>query len=74
MKTDLAQQLRKAIRESGLNRHELSQRTGLSYSMVHGFVAGDRDIVLGTASRIAAVLGLELRAGSSGKGKVAHGA
>ena len=58
---DLGEQLRRAVTKAGLNRFAISQRTGLSYSVVHGFLGGERDIMLGTASKLAAVLGLELR-------------
>ena len=58
---DLAAQLRTAVERSGLSRFELAQRTGLSYAVIHRFITGNRDIVLATASKIAAVLDLELR-------------
>lgn len=58
---DLAEQLRAAFAESGLSRFELARRAGLSYAVVHRFIGGDRDITIGTASKLANVLGLELR-------------
>ena len=58
---DLGGQLRAAFAESGLSRFELARRAGISYAIVHRFVGGDRDITLGTASKLCAVLGLELR-------------
>ena len=57
----LADQLRAAIAESGLTRAEIARRTGLSYSIVHAFVAGPRDITVGTATRLCEALGLEVR-------------
>ena len=39
---------------------ELSERSGARYSAVRGFVKGERDAMLGTASELCRVLGLEL--------------
>lgn len=58
---DLAEQLRQAIRRSGLTRNQIAKRTDLSYAIVHGFVAGTKDLRLATASKIAAIVGVELR-------------
>lgn len=58
---DLAEQLRTAFEASGMTRFVLSKRSGVPYSGIHRFIAGDRDITLDTASRIAEVLGMELR-------------
>lgn len=58
---DLGKQLRRAIKRSGLTRNQIAKRTDLSYAIVHGFVAGTTDIRLATASKIAAVVGVELR-------------
>ncbi|MBI4719032.1 MAG: hypothetical protein HY763_14595 [Planctomycetes bacterium] len=59
-KNSLAQALRAAIRESGLSMRQVSLRTGLGYQSVWGFLAGG-DLALRNASRIAELLGLELR-------------
>lgn len=58
---DLGEQLRKAIRRSGLTRNQIAKRTDLSYSIVHGFVAGTHDLRLATASKIAAIVDVDLR-------------
>jgi transcriptional regulator with XRE-family HTH domain len=58
---DLATQIREAFAKSGMNRLELSRRSGVAYSAVHRFIAGDRDATLATATRWCEVLGLELR-------------
>lgn len=58
---DLADQLRSAFKKSGMSRFELARRAGISYSIIHRFVAADRDVTLRTASRLADVLDLELR-------------
>ncbi len=60
-KTDLGKQLREAFAESGLSRFELARRAGISYAIVHRFMGGDRTITLDTASKLANVLGVELR-------------
>ena len=59
-KTDLGEQLRQAAIESGLSRFALSKRAGIPYAGIHRFMAGQRSFTLDTASRLAAVLGLEL--------------
>ncbi len=59
MIVDLTRQLREAIRESDLNRNQISDRSGVSYSAVHGFAAGTQDLTLQTASKIAQVLGIQ---------------
>lgn len=60
-RTDLAEQLRRAWRESGLSRYMLAKRSGVGYSIIHRFAAGERDLKLQTASKLCDVLGLELR-------------
>ncbi len=44
-----------------MSRFELCKRSGVSYSVVHRFIGGERDIRMETASRLADVLGVELR-------------
>ena len=56
--SDLAERLRAAVRRSGLTRNQVAKRTGLSYAIVHGFMAGTQDIRLSTASEIAALVGV----------------
>ena len=68
-KAGLAEQLRAAICESGVSRYGLAKQTGLSYAVVHRFVAGERDITLATATKITKVLGLELRPVQGGERK-----
>ena len=58
---DLAEQVRKAFSRSGLSRFELAKRAKTSYSVVHRFIGGDRDVRSETLSRLADVLDLELR-------------
>ena len=59
--SDLATQLRAAFRESQMSRFELARRAGISYAIIHRFVAGERGITLASASKIAGVLGMALR-------------
>lgn len=65
--TDLGGQLRAAFVESGLSRFAWAKRAGLSYAIVFHFAAGDRTVTLDTASKLADVLGLELRPKRDGK-------
>ena len=65
---DLGKQLREAIRRSGLTRNQLAKRADLSYAIVHGFVAGNIDIQLSTAAKIAEVVDVEFR-GRSRRGR-----
>ena len=58
---DMASQIRTAFRESGLSRFELSKRTAVAYSVIHRFMAEERDLTLNTASKLVDELGLELR-------------
>ena len=58
---DMASLIRTAFRESGLSRFELSKRTAVAYSVIHRFMAEERDLTLNTASKLADELGLELR-------------
>ena len=69
MMVDLRQELRAAMKRSGLTRKQIADRSGLSYSVVHGFQGGNKDVLLDTASRIAAVVGVELRPVSSKRTK-----
>ena len=59
--SDIERQLKNAARKSGLSMKALSDRSGVFYSAVHGFMTSDRGITLRTAAKLARVLGLELR-------------
>ena len=58
---DLDKQLRQAIRRSGMTRKQIADRAGVSYAIIHDFVSGKRGMTLRTASKVASLLGLELR-------------
>ena len=61
--SDLAERLRAAVRRSGLTRNQVAKRTGLSYAIVHGFMAAKQDIQLSTAAEIAALVGVGFHEG-----------
>ena len=58
---DLDKQLRQAIRRSGLTRKQIADRAGVSYSIIHSFDSGERGMTLRVASKVADLLGMELR-------------
>lgn len=60
-RVDLAEQFRTAFTDSGLSRFKLARRAGVSYATVYRFMSGERSVTLDTASKLAEVLGLEMR-------------
>jgi len=66
---DLAAQLKAAIADSGLTMFKVAESCGLRYQTVYGFVKGERDIALSSASKLAELFGLELRPVRRGKRK-----
>ncbi len=68
-KTDLATQLRRAIRDSGLTPYRVATDSDVDRAIMTRFVNGDRGLTLDTASRICELLGLELRPVRRGKAK-----
>lgn len=65
----MAELIRKQFRATGWSILKLSKRSGVPYAAAHGFVNGDRDAVLSTASKLCDALGLELRPVRRGKRK-----
>lgn len=61
LKPDLSEALKRAIEESGCTNYAISKMTGVSQSVLNRFVAGDRDITLATAAKIASELGAVLK-------------
>ena len=59
--SDIEAQLLEAARQSGLSMKALSDRSGIPYSAVHGFLKSDRRITLRYGAKLADVLGLGLR-------------
>jgi len=67
--TELRAALRRAIRQSGMTPYRVSKEAGVDRAVMVRFVNGDRGITLDTASRICAVLGLELKPTRRRKGR-----
>ena len=61
MGKSLEQALRDAAKRSG-SMLQLSKRAELPYATIHGFIRDEKTVTLRSASKIADVLGLELRA------------
>jgi DNA-binding phage protein len=56
--SDLALQLRDAIEASGMTAYAIAKVSGVDSGILYRFLAGERDLTLDTASRIAAVVGV----------------
>ena len=54
--------LKQSIRDSGRSVDAVASDAGLSPALVAGFMAGDRDIHMATADKLARALGLEVTA------------
>lgn len=52
--------LREAIRSSGLTHYALARIAGVTPAQLDRFVAGQRDLTLATAAKVAQALGLML--------------
>ena len=65
----LSAQLLEVIRSRGVVPAELARDAAVNPTMIRRFVAGERDVTLGTADRLAEALGLRLVEGGRGKGK-----
>ncbi len=59
---DLAEQLRAAVRAAGLSTYALARDAGIDVAVAVRFMNGTRGMNLDSASRVATLLGLELRA------------
>jgi|GEM_PF-5826946 len=57
------------MKKTGLSLKAISDRSGLAYCSVHGFVRGYSDLKLESAAKLAKMLGLELRPVGKQKGK-----
>lgn len=57
---DIAWVLKDAFRRSGRSMKSIADETGIAYSMVHGFFVSGTDIRIGTASKLAMALGVEV--------------
>jgi plasmid maintenance system antidote protein VapI len=56
----MSERLQTAIESDGRTFYRLGKEAGVSPEVISRFVAGERDIRLATASKLADVLGLEL--------------
>jgi transcriptional regulator with XRE-family HTH domain len=56
----LSYQLREVIDSRGLTAYAVAKSAGVDPGVVQRFLTGRRDVMLGTADRIAAALGLRL--------------
>ncbi len=54
------EQIGRALQTSGMSRFELSRQSGVAYSVIHRFLAGQNDVNLRTAERLCRVLNLGL--------------
>jgi transcriptional regulator with XRE-family HTH domain len=57
----MVEQIRAAVRSSGLTSTVLAERTGVDTGRISRFMRGERDLTLHAAARLCAALGLELR-------------
>lgn len=57
----MTDQLKQAVADSGQTLYRVAKDSGVDYSVLIRFMAGERSIGLETAGKLAAYLGLELR-------------
>ena len=69
MSEPFSDQLRRAVRESGMTRYALSKTTGVSQAVLCRFVAGTAGMSLDSIDRLMDVLGLEIRPRKRARGK-----
>lgn len=68
--TVLRDAITEAIRKSGKTHYRINKDCGVSVAVIDRFMSGERDIMLGTASKLATALGLTLMAnGKKNKSK-----
>ena len=60
MKTKFSDQIRNAVKASGMTRYAISKATGVDASALHKFVHGERGLSLDAIDAIAEVLGLSV--------------
>jgi plasmid maintenance system antidote protein VapI len=56
----LAEQLKQAVAATGKSVSAVARESGVPQPVLHRFVTGERGLLLDTADRLAAYLGLEL--------------
>jgi transcriptional regulator with XRE-family HTH domain len=57
----LVEQLKQAIRDSGMTLLQLSKESGVDTGRLSRFMRGERNINIGAAEKICGALGLELK-------------
>ncbi len=58
--TMTADQIRQFVTDSGLSYYRIAKESGVPQPVVSRFMSGQQDILLGTAEKLAAFLGLRL--------------
>ena len=58
--TTITDQLRESIKQSEMSNWKLAQVAKVDKGLISRFMAGDRDLMLETAAKIANALGMEL--------------
>ena len=56
----LQDQLRQAIKDSGLTLYRIAKDSGIAYQVLHRFASGERDLTLKTATKLADYFGMRL--------------
>lgn len=56
----ISEELRQAIRDSGLSLYRISQDSGVAYATLHRFAAGKRAVSMNVMDKLCAYLGLRL--------------
>jgi transcriptional regulator with XRE-family HTH domain len=59
-RSNLQEQLRQAVRDSGQSLNQLAERTGVDSGRLSRFMRGERDLTLSATTRICEALGLQL--------------
>lgn len=57
----IADQLKAAIRDSGLTRYRIAKDAGIKQAIIDRFVSGKRSMTMDTAAKICEALNLELK-------------
>jgi plasmid maintenance system antidote protein VapI len=56
----LQDQLREAVKQSGLSLYRIAKDSGVVYQVLHRFASGERDLTLETATKLADYFGMRL--------------
>jgi plasmid maintenance system antidote protein VapI len=56
----LQDQLREAVKNSGLSLYRIAKDSGVAYQVLHRFASGQRDLTLATATKLADYFGMRL--------------